>query len=42
MNGVKAVAKVVAATVAAAGMLTATVAGAAFAADFGSFPAPFV
>jgi hypothetical protein len=42
MNGVKAVAKVVAATAAGALMLGATVAGAAFAADFGSFPSPFV
>lgn len=42
MNGIKAVAKVVAATAASAVMLGATVAGAAFAADFGGFPAPFV
>lgn len=42
MNGIKSVAKVVAATAAAGALLTATVAGAAFAADFGSFPAPFV
>ncbi|MFH0961475.1 MAG: S-layer protein [archaeon] len=42
MNGVKAVARAVAATVASAAMLGATVAGAAFAADFGGFPAPFV
>lgn len=42
MNGVKTAAKVVAATVASAAMLGATVAGAAFAANFGSFPAPFV
>ncbi len=42
MNGVRTAAKVVAATVASAAMLGATVAGAAFAADFGSFPAPFV